>query len=45
MRRFSYLGHGVNVSSIVGHVKFEADWYIEERIQLVNFGKINYTGV
>ena len=41
----SHLGHVVNLSSIIGHVKFEADLSLEERSQLVNFGKIGYTGL
>ena len=43
--RLSHLGHVVNLSSIIGHVKFEADLSIEERSQLANFGKIDYTGL
>ena len=40
-----HLDHVVNLSSTVGHGKFEAALYIEERSQLVNFGKIGYTGL
>ena len=36
-------GHVVNLSSIVGPVKFEADLYVEERSQLANFDQIGYT--
>ena len=39
------MGHIVNLSSIIGHVKFEAGIYIEEKSQLVNFGKIGYTSL
>ena len=41
----SHLGHVVNLSSIIGHVKFESDLSVEERSQLVNFGKIGFTGL
>ena len=41
----SYIGHVVNLSFIVGHIRFEAGVYIEERSQLANFGKIGYTGL
>ena len=41
--RSSHMGHAVNLSSIVGHVRFEADLSIDERSQLANFGKIGYT--
>ena len=44
-RRSSYIDHIVNLSSIVGHVRFEADLSVEERSQLANFGKIGYTGL
>ena len=43
--RSSHIGHVVNLSSIVGHIRFEAGAYIEERNQLANFGKIGYTGL
>ena len=39
------VGHVVNLSSIIGHVKFEANLSIEEKIQLVTFGKMGYTGL
>ena len=39
------MGHVVNLSSIVGHVRFEADLSVDERSQLVNFGKFDYTGL
>ena len=39
------VGHVVNLSSIVGHVKFEADLSVEERSQLANFGQNGYTGL
>ena len=43
--RSSHIRHAVNLSSIVGHVKFEADLSVEERRQLANFGKIGYTSL
>ena len=43
--RSSHIRHAVNLSSIVGHVKFEADLSVEERRQLANFGKISYTSL
>ena len=43
--RSSHIGHVVNLSSIVGHIRFEAGVYIEERSQLANFGKIGYTSL
>ena len=42
---YSYIGHIVKLSSIAGHVRFEADLSTEERNQLANFGKIGYTGL
>ena len=42
---FFHLGYVVNFLYIVSHVKFEADLCTEERNQLVNFGKIGYTGL
>ena len=39
------MGHVVNLSSIVGHVRFGADLSVDERSQLSNFGKIGYTGL
>ena len=41
--RLSHLSHVVNVSFIIGRVKFEADLSIEGRSQLINFGKISYS--
>ena len=38
-----YLGHIVNFSSIVGHIKFEDDLSNEEGNQLINFRKKVYT--
>ena len=35
----------VNFSSIVGHIKFEANFSVGERSQLLNFGKMGYTGL
>jgi len=43
--RSSHMGHVVNLYSIVGHVRFEADLSVDERSQLANFGKIGYTGL
>ena len=40
--RLSYLGHIINLSSIISQPKFEADLSIEERSQLVNFSNIGY---
>ena len=45
MCRLTHLGHAVDLSSIIGYVKFEADLYIEEKSQLITFGKMSYTGV
>ena len=45
MCRSSHMDHVVNISSIVGHVRFEADLSIDERGQLANFGKIGYTSL
>ena len=41
--RSSHMGHVVNLSSIIGHVRLEADLSVDERSQLANFGKIGYT--
>ena len=41
--RYLHIGYIVNLSSIVGHVRFEADLSLEERSHLVNFGKIGYS--
>ena len=41
--QLSHLDHVANFPSIVGYVKFEANLSTEERSQLVNFGKIDYT--
>ena len=43
--RLTDVDHVVNLSSIIGHVKFEAGLSIEEKNQLVAFGKMGYTGV
>ena len=43
--RLAHLGHVVNLSSISGHVEFEADLSIEEKSQLVTFGKFGYTNL
>ena len=43
--RLSRVSHVVNLSSIVGHVEFEAGLSGEDRSQLANFGKIGYTGL
>ena len=45
VHRFTHLGHVVNLPFIIGHVKFEADLSIEEKSQLVTFGKICYTTI
>ena len=45
MCRLAHLGHVVKLSSIISHVKFEADLSIEEKSQLVTFGKICYTTI
>ena len=39
------MDHVVNLSSIVGHVRFEANLFVDERSQLANFDKIGYTGL
>ena len=39
------LGHMVNFSSIVGHIKFEAHFSVGERSKLLNFGKMGYTAL
>ena len=41
----SHMDHVVNLSSIVGHVRFEANLFVDERSQLANFDKIGYTGL
>ena len=43
--RCLHTGHVVNLSSIPGHIRLESDLFIEEKSQLVNFGKIRYTGL
>ena len=43
--RYSHIGYIVNLSSIIGHVRFEADLSLEERSHLANFGKIGYSGL
>ena len=43
--QLSHLDRVVDVSSIVGRVKFEAELSIEERKQLDTFGKMGYTGL
>ena len=45
MCRCLYTSHVVNLSFIPGHIRFESNLSIEERIQLENFGKISYTGL
>ena len=40
--RSSYMGHVVNLPSIVGHVRYESNLSVDERIQLADFGKICY---
>ena len=40
-----YLGHIVNFSSIVGHVKFENNVSIEEKSWLVDFNKMRCTSL
>ena len=43
--RSSFIGYVVNLSSIVGHVRYESDLSVDERSQLANFGKIGYTSL
>ena len=43
--RSLHIGHVKNFSSIVGHVRFEADFSVQERSQLAIFGKIGYTSL
>ena len=45
MCRLAHLGHVVKLSSIISHVKFEADLSIEEKSQSIAFSKMGYTGL
>ena len=43
--RSSHMSYVVNLSFIVGHVRFEADLSVDDRNQLANFGKIGLSFV